>query len=154
MKHFHFFDEHTGVFHGDALVVNSDGSARGAVDGHAKMALANCPPGHKPIEGHFDPLSQRVDVASGAVVDYQPEAPSADHQWNEQVRRWALTPEAAQRQEKRRAALVAIRQLEESQPRAVREALLGQAGAADRLRSLDERIAALRAQIIQIMVIV
>jgi hypothetical protein len=146
MKHFRFYHAETGLFHGDALVVNSDDSEGRNAGGHQKMALANCPPGHKPIEGHYDPLSQRVNVTTGVVEDYQPPPPSSDHAWAADVKRWQLLPEVAQRQEARRAALAQIARLEAVQPRAVREAVLGHAGAADRLRSIDEQIAVLRGQ--------
>ena len=46
---YHFYDESTGILHGNTLVVNS------SKEGHEKMAAANCPPGHKPIAGRFGP---------------------------------------------------------------------------------------------------
>lgn len=45
------------------------------------------------MEGHFDALSQRVDISQAAVVDYQPSQPSADHEWDGKSRRWV--PNAA-----------------------------------------------------------
>jgi hypothetical protein len=142
MKHFHFYHAETGLFHGDALVVNSDDGEGRNAGGHQKMALANCPPGHKPIEGHYDPLSQRVNVTTGAVEDYQPAQPSPDHEWDAAVKRWQLLPEVAQRQEARRAALAQIARLEAQAARTIREAVL--TGNHDRLAALDAQIAALR----------
>lgn len=51
------------------------------------------------IEGIFDHLSQRIDIATGKVIDYQPPRPSADHEWvhdedGVRVRRWRLNKEA------------------------------------------------------------
>lgn len=44
------------------------------------------------IEGEYDHLAQRVDVATGEVIDWQPEKPAGDeytdHEWDEQTKRW------------------------------------------------------------------
>jgi Domain of unknown function (DUF4376) len=65
----------------------------------AAQVAANTPPGHAAIEGRFDPLSQRVDLATGQVVDYQPPAPAADElrtwAWDEATRRWVAVPTLA-----------------------------------------------------------
>jgi hypothetical protein len=74
-------------------------------------------------------------------------APPADHEWNATIKRWQLTAATVAAQEARRAALAGIAALEGSQPRAVREALLGAPGALDRLKVLDAQIAALRPQL-------
>jgi len=139
MKHFHYYDERTGVLHGDTLAINANA-------GHKEAAAANCPPGHKPIEGHFDPLSQRVDVATGQVIDYQPEQPSNDHEWDAQVKRWRLNPEMAAAAEARRTTLAKIRELEAGQARAVREAVL--TGDPTRLAAIEAQIAELRRQLV------
>lgn len=60
MKSFHFYDEATGVFCDGSVVLNQP-------DGHAATAQRNAPPGHKAIEGRFDRLSQRVDIAKVAT---------------------------------------------------------------------------------------
>ena len=144
MRHFHYYDSESGLLHGDALVVNSDDRHYGD-PGHRKMALANCPPGHKPIEGRFDPLSQRVDVATGKVVSYQPDSPSSDYEWHADSKRWRLKPDVAAAQARRVAALAEIARLESGQDRAVREAVL--TGNHDRLAELEARIAALRKEL-------
>jgi hypothetical protein len=84
---------------------------------------ANTPAGHALVEGHHDPKSVRIDTTTGKPVPY---ASPAD-------------PLAIKRE-----ARAAIARLEASQHRAVREALIGIAGAADRLKAIDEQIAAHR----------
>jgi len=103
----------------------------------------NTPADHVAIEGSFDPLSQKVDIATGQVIAYQPPAPSADHAWQADVKRWRLLPEVAERQEARRTTLTKIRELEASQGRAVREMLL--TGDRTKLVEIDTEIAKLRA---------
>jgi hypothetical protein len=141
MRHFCYFDLATGVIaEGGGIHIN-------APSGHEECARANAPPGHGVVEGIFDHLSQRVDVATGKVIDYQPPQPSADHEWHAPSKRWLLSDAATQRQARREAALKEIVRLESQQPRALREAALGQAGAVERLRLIDEQIAALRPQL-------
>ena len=135
MKHFHFYHAETGLLHGDGLAVNGPGAE--------EMAKANCPPGHKPIEGHLDHLSQRVNVETGEVVDHQPPQPSADHEWHAESKRWRLKKEAAEREAKKAAAPAQIAELRERQHHLVIGYLLGRGGA-DELRELDKQIAELR----------
>lgn len=56
----------------------------------------NTPPGHIAIAGVFDHLSQRVNLATGQVEDYQPDAPPDDElrtwSWDAQARRWRPVP--------------------------------------------------------------
>jgi hypothetical protein len=66
---------------------------------------ANTPEGHSCLIGEFDYLSQRVNVGTGEVVDYQPPAPSDDHAWDAGIKRWVYVVPAAQVcAENRRAA--------------------------------------------------
>lgn len=95
-------------------------------------------------EGVTDPMSQRVDIQSGALIDYQPPAPDTDHYWNVEVRRWNLKPEIAERNQRRTTAQARIDALERKQPRALREIVLGRLGAAERLQDIDNEIAELR----------
>ena len=48
------------------------------------------------VEGRYDHLCQRVDVATGEVIDYQPPAPADDasvtHAWDTQPKRWLKVP--------------------------------------------------------------
>ena len=59
----------------------------------------NAPAGHLAIEGRFDWLSQRVDLATGQVVDFVPPAPAdtpdATHAWDDATRRWLAAPTLA-----------------------------------------------------------
>jgi hypothetical protein len=40
------------------------------------------------ILGEYDHLSQRVDLETGTVTEYQPPSPGASHQWNPGTKRW------------------------------------------------------------------
>jgi hypothetical protein len=137
MTHFGFHHKDTGLLHQRTLMV----------DDLSPLASAtlSAPADHVPIEGVFDYQSQRVDLATGAVVDYQPPQPSPDHEWNASTKRWQPSAAAQARVDGRRAALARIAALEAGQPRTVREAALGHAGALDRLAAVDAVISALRA---------
>lgn len=74
--------------------------------------LANVPKGLSAIEGAIDHLSYRVDIKTGAVVDWQPPQPDADHEWNDQRRRWIKSAEVQQREQRRSQALERIKELE------------------------------------------
>lgn len=60
---------------------------------------ANMPPGCVAIEGRFDHLSQRVDLETDQVVDYQPPAPPDDAMqtwsWSVSIKRWVSSPTTA-----------------------------------------------------------
>jgi hypothetical protein len=129
-----FYHKGTGMFH-----------ARHLMTSDPKVIPLNTPPDHIAIDGdHFDPRSQRVDVATGEVIDQLPPQPSPDHEWNGASRRWQLRPELAARQEARKNALERIQHLEIKALRALREHALGEAAATQRLRAMDDEIAQLR----------
>jgi hypothetical protein len=129
-----FYHKATGLFHGRNLMTDDP-----------KMIAPNTPPDYVAIEGaNFDLLSQRVDVATGMVVDRVPPQPSADHEWNTAVRRWQLKPEVIAREDARQSAIERIRFLELKALRALREHALGQAAAIERLRAIDDEIGQLR----------
>ena len=129
-----FYHRETGLFSGRHLMV-SDPS----------MIALNTPPDHVAIEGdHYDPLTQKVDVTTGKVVDNLPPQPSPDHEWNPNSRRWQLRPEVAAKQKAREAALARITELELKALRALREHALGKPGAQERLRTIDSEIGKLR----------
>lgn len=79
-----FYDAATGTF------------SRGRIVCSPAQLAANTPHGCVPIAGAFDPLSQRVDIGTGQVVDYQPPAPTDDDlrtwAWNADTRRWVASP--------------------------------------------------------------
>lgn len=66
----------TGLFTGFALGVPTDSLDANIHD------ECGC------IIGVYDPLSQRVDVVTGLVVDYQPPRPSPDYAWDNECKRW------------------------------------------------------------------
>ncbi|MEB0133770.1 hypothetical protein QN362_00325 [Actimicrobium sp. CCC2.4] len=47
------------------------------------------------ILGEYDALSQRIDLVTGLVIDYQPEQPSPDHAWDADTKRWLYVPTLA-----------------------------------------------------------
>jgi hypothetical protein len=95
------------------------------------------------VEGVTDWRAQRVDLKTGDVVDYQPPAPSKDHEWD--GKRWVVKPEIKQEREESAEAIEKIRELEAQQHRRVRELL---AATDPALKALDDQIAALRPAII------
>lgn len=149
MNVWHFYRLDDGLFDGRTFV-SSDPSA---ID-------ANTPPGHGVKRDVLDWQSQRVDISTGQLVDYQPPAPDDDHEWlhddanGNRVRRWALKPEAAERRARRAAALARIAELERKQERALREHLLGivpteedRAAGAMTLQEIQDEIAGLRLEV-------
>lgn len=132
MRHWSFHQEETGEILDHHFSSTDDG-----------QLLANTPLGSKCIEGHYDHLSQRVDLATGRVVDYQPPQPSTDHEWNATAKRWQLTAAVVAKAAVKNAALQRIAQLEVSQHRFARKALLGEKDALVRLLEIDTEISAL-----------
>lgn len=112
--------------------------------GHASQLPGNIPQGCAAIEGEWDLQSYRFDAATGSMVDYRPEQPSAAHEWDTNTRRWTLNEEAVNRRDRRAVALARIDELERRQARRLRE-LLAQAD--PHLQAIDDEIAALRADL-------
>lgn len=139
MREFSFYDPATGLFIGRTFACDEADPVR-----RQKALEAHTPAGSKAIEGRHDHLSRRVNLETRAVEDYQPPQPSADHEWNPDAKRWQLRADVAERQARRAAALAEIARLEASQARPIREAALGMAGAIERVRAIDARIAELR----------
>jgi hypothetical protein len=136
-----FFDNATGLLHQKSVQ---------APDDHT-IAL-NTPEGHTaidhPREGPLlDCFSQRVDVATGNIVDYRPPAPSAEHEWHAPSRRWHLSAPAQARNRERATAVRQIAALEARGQRAIREVFLGYDGASARVKDIDDQIIALRKQL-------
>lgn len=133
--HVSFYDPATGFF---------SGSSYHGPEDHVEM---NTPAGHAAIEGRHDHRSRRVDL-SGAepiVVDYQPPAPSPDHEWSGETRRWQLNRASQMELDARTAAVELIAILEASQHRALREYLLrGDPEMKARIQAIDDHIASLR----------
>jgi hypothetical protein len=130
-----FYDQTTGIFHSHWI-------------GPEKQIAANTPPNCKYIAGKHELYASRVDVASGAVVDHIPAAPSPNHIWDPQAKRHVWSEAALQRH----AALTEIERLEKSQSRALREHALGMPEGTQRLAEIDRQITALRLQVASVPV--
>lgn len=126
-----FYDLETGLFSGRTF-----SGPQGCKE--------NTPIGHGAHEGQVDHLSQRKDLNTGALVDYQPPQPSPDHEWSADQKRWQLSTAAQQRLIARELALARIAVLEASQHRAIRESALAYDGAKARLQAIDDEIVKLR----------
>ena len=135
MKTWSIYDTATGRFTGETL------------RGPQHVVDLNLREGCAAIEGTHDHLSARVELSTGFVVDYQPEAPDSDHVWNAQNRRWELVPAIVERDLRRRDALQTIQVLEAKQPRAIRELALGLTGAKERLEAIDRAISDQRSRL-------
>ncbi len=100
---------------------------------------------HKDLRAQLASLQD----AGSIVVDYQPPAPSADHEWNAETKRWEISAAVQERQQRRQGALQSIAALEARQLRPVRELLRNPSDIAARARldSIEEQIAALREQL-------
>jgi hypothetical protein len=132
-----FYHKDTGMFAANQLLVSDE-----------RMVALNTPKDHVAIDGHhFDHLSQRVDVTSGEIVDYQPPQPSVEHEWSGTARRWQLNGASQAKRQASSEALARISQLEAQQPRALRETALGLAGGRERLLAIETEIQALRANL-------
>lgn len=129
-----FYDAKSGIIH-PCVFQHS---------GHEHDVAANAPLGHQPIHGAFDHLRQRIDLETGTAIDYQPPAPSADHEWDEVSKRWKLNAAVAARDVARASAVAQIRDLESRAIRALIEQALGQEGAKERLEALHRQITDLR----------
>lgn len=139
IRSYSFYHAETGMFAGKIYETDAPSDA---------TILREGPPGHSYVEGKHDHLSKRVDVATGTVIDWQPPAPSAEHEWDSDRRRWKLSPAASMKLHRSLEATAQIQHLENDvQPRILREVALGHDGAKERLASLDAEIEQLRPQL-------
>lgn len=146
MRHAHFYDAATGIFSGKSFSFPN---------GREDVLRANTPEGCSVFEGDVDHLCQRIDIASGKLVDYVPPQPDADHEWNGISKRWVRSASVEQSKQSVTAARFRISELESMQSRAIREHLLrpndrdpkDSKTARERLQAIDDEIAALRAAI-------
>jgi len=120
----HFYDSRTGLFTGVSIHTNL--TEPKAVK---KFIAENTPRGHGAYVGYVDALAQKMDAATGQLVDYQPPAPSPRHEWNQITKRWQRSVGL-----KRSAALARIAELEKGQHRTVRETLIQACHAVDALK--------------------
>lgn len=117
MKTWEFYSLKDGRFLGQRLSSDDHG-----------MVERNTPEGCGSVEGEYDRFSQRVDLKTGEVVDYQPPQPDADHVWTENIfgdrPRWVKDPAVAAKERTAEAAQKEIEALERAQLRSVRELLI------------------------------
>lgn len=135
MKRWHFYRLSDGTFTRQSMVTAD-----------AELVAANTPSGCAAIAGNIDPDSMRVDLETGSVVDWQPPAPSDEHEWQPDERRWQLKPAAARREADAVNAQRRIEALERRQLRSLRELLIDNSNAAARreLATIEDEITALR----------
>lgn len=165
MKTVSFYHRETGLLNGQMLIASDD-----------EAVALNTPPDHAAIDGHHDPLTKRVDVdvhkrqmalnaeiltqedkqrrqaeldalQAKVLVDYQPPAPSADHEWNVDAKRWQLSAAATDRVNRQAAAVARIAELVGSQHQHVRDLLLGNLAARPRLQAIADEIEKLSADL-------
>ena len=105
-----FYDIATGLIAPGRIVTSS-----------VAALAANTPPGYAAIAGAFDHLAQRVDPATGQVVDYQPPAPADDElrtwAWDDATRRWVAQPTLAALKLEARERIKAAREAAISEPK-------------------------------------
>lgn len=140
MREYFIYDLSTGIFTGRSFSSNNNTN-------DAIFVELNTPKNCGVFADVPDPLSQRVDLDTGLLVDYMPPAPSADHEWNGERRRWQFSAAAMER----KRALSRIQQLELRALRPQREitmaSALGQPAndeAVTRLESIEAEIESLR----------
>lgn len=121
-REFSYYDPDTGHFTGTRV----------------RVSPSQEPPTHRRwarMPGRFDHLSQRVDLATGEVVDFVPPQPSSDHEWDAEKKRWNLNADAAARKRDADAALLMLGEQDRRSVRALREALLEALARIDALES-------------------
>lgn len=129
MRHVSFYHKETGAIHPNCFFSTNE-----------RAIALNTPAGFAVIDGHLDCLSQRVDVATGKVVDYQPPSPSADHEWNAATKRWQLNAAASAKASAALAARLRIGEIEQLSTRLARQCILGINGAREALAALEAEV--------------
>jgi hypothetical protein len=138
MRRVSFYHKDSGIFHHVQLVCSDDAAV--ALNTPADHIAIDHPEHGKP----FDHLSEKIDVETGKAVPHKPDQPSTSHEWHEPSRRWVLKESVIKSINAKRK----IEQLEQHQPRIVRELLLGDDSAMRKLIDLEHQIIELRKQII------
>lgn len=136
MNSVHFYDLESGLI--------MDHELKASCRDFDAFVTANTPEGYAPIYWVTDPLSQRVDLSTGEIVDYQPPQPDAEHVWDVDARRWIKRPDVIERERRAVEAQSRIDDLERRQARRVRELL---AASDPSLKAIDDEIAQLRVSI-------
>lgn len=112
----HYFHKDTGVLSARKVMINSPHE-------EADAAL-NAPADHIPVYGELDHTRQRIDPVTRRIIDFQPPAPDEHHAWHAESKQWLLNPEAGEKRHRNLNARRRLRELEEKQHRATREALI------------------------------
>lgn len=133
MKTISLYDPKTGFLTGEIK--------RGPALDHL---LQHVPVGLAAVEGAVDHLSYRIDPETSSAVDWQPPQPDADHEWNEQHRRWLKKPEVAAREARRAEALNSTREIERDRAARRMRELLIQMTDDPELKEIEAQIADLR----------
>lgn len=107
-------------------------------------AQGQCGPDEKCYEGALPLEGCRINLETGEPELFTPASPGSEVEWNDDAKTFLLTPAAVQRNETK----AAIRELESSQARAIREHAIGRAGTPaelrKRLEDIDDQITELR----------
>lgn len=147
IRAWHFYRLVDGILTGRSVTLDDEDD---------ELLQANTPAGCAAVADVTDWQSQRVDLMSGGLVEWQPPPPADDAMrtwaWNADARRWASVPTLAALKAERLARLQdAIEAQEAAQARPVRELLAamlagGQAdqAARDRFAAVSAKIAALQ----------
>jgi hypothetical protein len=142
-----FYHRATGLLTPNTLIVSDD-----------RMIEPNTPADHCPIDESqgraWDHLSQRVaveespDAGTGLhrIVDWQPFAPSADHEWHAESKRWRLNAATQMHMQLRAGAPMRRRQLIEWQHDHIRKLVLDpqNADARTALAHIDQELTELQ----------
>ncbi len=113
MAIFYVYSTASGLFTGTVLSV-----PRGSLAANLGSECAAIEVG---VEGDIDPLSQRVDLVSGALTDYVPPQPSERHVWNAETKRWVLSADAVARRAQHERSLRLLQAGDLRALRAIRE---------------------------------
>lgn len=117
--------------------------------GSTRLLALNTPRGYVPIEGEYDRLSQRVDLETGKVVDYQPPQPDNDHEWHEPTKRWRKRREVVEREQRDVNARARLREIDLELVRPLVELRAGPSEKAEaRIAELAAEAAELRKDVI------
>jgi len=128
MKTYTFYHRQTGVF--AELVYRSTNPE----------PEKNTPPEHEAVEGFYHPHAHRMDISTGKIV--RADAPSAEHEWSEEVGRWVPGVVLKARIAAANNLMRRRRELADEERDLMRRAVLGMLDAAGRARlaAIDQEI--------------
>lgn len=106
-----FYHRETGVFHAYKYV------------GPIEQLANNTPADHLVYLEEVDPLSAKFDLETGNILDYVPPQPSADHEWNPEIKRWRIKPEVSELNFRSVTAKAKLQALDQSELRAISDLL-------------------------------